>query len=422
MGTGLKFLFEEEVTMNQGTNLGSQKGRWIILAALVVVLGALLYLLPGGLAQAQQAQQSFTYAENGTGPVATFAATDPEGVSPIVWSLLADAANEQNLGIFIDPDADGDDDSDDDVAAADVIDFGDFSISQSGVLTFNSPPDFENPDGGQLEDNEQDAGSNTYQVVVQASDGGVGSFVNWFKVTVNVTDVEEAGTLAEWTVDADGDGTLQTPGMLLQFQPEAILAVVAPTDSDGNVTNVRYQWYRTPNKSATGTAIDDATAATYTVSDTSTSNDVGMYIRVVATYSDSRGPNKTASYVSENPVQAARDDNTAPEFALTTETRGITENATGNVGSPLTATDDDGDILTYSMADGGADNGSFAINRATGQLMVGSAGLNFEVPADDNDQNDYVVMVKATDSHGIDSDTVTVTHHGHGRERRTDVR
>ena len=61
------------------------------------------------------------------------------------------------------------------------------------------------------------------------------------------------------------------------------------------------------------------------------------------------GPNKTASYVSENPVQAARDDNTAPEFALTTETRVVTENSTGNVGSPLRATDDDGDILTYSI-------------------------------------------------------------------------
>ena len=84
-----------------------------------------------------------------------------------------------------------------------------------------------------------------------------------------------------------------------------------------------------------------------------------MYIRVVATYSDRRGPNKTASYVSVNPVQAARDDNTAPEFALTTETRGITENATGNVGSPLTATDDDGDILTYSLADPGVDNDFF---------------------------------------------------------------
>ena len=183
-----------------------------------------------------------------------------------------------------------------------------------------------------------------------------------------------------------------------------------PTDSDGGVTNVRWQWYRTPNRSATGTAIDGATAITYTVSDTSTSNDVGMYLRVVATYSDNRGPNKTAEYVSVNPVQAARDDNTAPEFALTTETRGITENATGNVGSPLKATDDDGDILTYSLADVGADNGSFTIDRATGQL--GSSGLDFEDPADTGDgssNNTYVVTVKATDSHGVDSATVTVT-------------
>ena len=123
MGTGLKFLFEEEVTMNQGTNLGSQKGRWIILAALVAVLGALLYLLSGGLVQAQQAQQSFTYAENGTGPVATFAATDPEGVSPIVWSLLDDAdGRTETWGSSSTADSNGVDDSPDDVAPVDDID------------------------------------------------------------------------------------------------------------------------------------------------------------------------------------------------------------------------------------------------------------------------------------------------------------
>ena len=396
--------------MKQETNLGSQKGRWIILAALVVVLGALLYLLPGGLAQAQQAQQSFTYAETDTRPVATFSATDPEDVTPIVWSLLTNATGEQNLGIFTDTDGtpDGVDDSPDDVQPDDIADSDEFTISQSGVLTFDSPPDFEMPGGGGTADN-----SNTYRVVVQASDGGVGSFVNWFKVTVNVTDVEEAGTLAEWTVDADGDdNTPQTPGMLLQFQPEATLTVANPTDSDGEVANVRWQWYRTPNRSATGTAIDGATDDEYTVSDTSTSNDVGMYLRVVATYSDRRGPNKTASYVSVNPVQAARDDNTAPEFALTDETRGITEDATGNVGSPLMATDDDGDILTYFRAGAGADNEHFTIDRRTGQLMVGSAGLDFESPADQGDtpsNNTYVVTVTATDSHGISSAPVTVT-------------
>ena len=44
MGTGLKFLSKEEVTMKQGTILGSQIGRWIILAALVAVMGAVLTL------------------------------------------------------------------------------------------------------------------------------------------------------------------------------------------------------------------------------------------------------------------------------------------------------------------------------------------------------------------------------------------
>ena len=227
--------------------------------------------------------------------MATFTADDPEGVSPIVWSLLDDATGEQNLGIFTDSEPDGVDDSADDVGADDVADVRLFAINQNGVLTFVAAPDFETPAGGAAND------SNTYQVVVQASDGGVGSFVNWFKVTVTVTDMEEPGTVAEWTVDADGDNaTDQTPDKLLQFQPEAELTVVAPTDSDGGVTNVRWQWYMSSSRSAMGTAIEDADKVTYTVSDTSTSDDVGMYLRVVATYSDRRGPNKTASYVSEN--------------------------------------------------------------------------------------------------------------------------
>ena len=42
MGTGLNFFSKEGVIMNQGTNLGSQIGRWIVLAAVVALLGALL--------------------------------------------------------------------------------------------------------------------------------------------------------------------------------------------------------------------------------------------------------------------------------------------------------------------------------------------------------------------------------------------
>ena len=83
MGTGLKFLFEEEVTMKQGTNLGSQIGRWIILAAVVALLGALLLTIrPLGAQEAppsvRDANTLFDYAENGTGPISTYLATDPE--------------------------------------------------------------------------------------------------------------------------------------------------------------------------------------------------------------------------------------------------------------------------------------------------------------------------------------------------------
>ena len=77
--------------MNQGINLGSQIGRWIVLAALVAVLGALLFLLPGGLLQAQQTAETYYHQENSDEPVVTLAANDPEGVTPIYWDILTDA-------------------------------------------------------------------------------------------------------------------------------------------------------------------------------------------------------------------------------------------------------------------------------------------------------------------------------------------
>ena len=47
------------------------------------------------------------------------------------------------------------------------------------------PPSFETPNVRTAATAADGSGSNTYQVVVQASDGGVNSHVNWFKVTVN---------------------------------------------------------------------------------------------------------------------------------------------------------------------------------------------------------------------------------------------
>ena len=72
------------------------------------------------------------YPENGADPVATYTADDPENAQ-ITWSLSV-----------------GDDSRH-------------FSISNAGVLTFDSPPDYEAP--------ASDGTENVYLVEVRASDG-----------------------------------------------------------------------------------------------------------------------------------------------------------------------------------------------------------------------------------------------------------
>ena len=93
----------------------NKRPAFLILTLLVALGVSLLFLLPGGLAQAQDANGPIEYAENGMVPVATLTAVDPEGKS-IVWSLA-------NSG-----------------------DVEDFDI-ENGVLTFKNSPDFEEPKG-----------------------------------------------------------------------------------------------------------------------------------------------------------------------------------------------------------------------------------------------------------------------------------
>ena len=96
---------------------------------------------------------SFTYRENGTATIYTFSATDPERAA-ISWSPGG---------------ADGDD----------------FTVTADsrgrGVLTFASPPDFENPT-----DADRD---NVYEVTVEVTDDQ--SLTDSVEVTVTVSDVNE---------------------------------------------------------------------------------------------------------------------------------------------------------------------------------------------------------------------------------------
>ena len=333
------------------------------LPVLLLLAFSLLILLPGGSLHAQQTEQFFTYAENGSDPVATFTATDPEGAGPLYWSLATAAV-----------DINGDNDTDDPgEAESNVRDHEDLKISQSGVLAFRNSPDFETPTGSTGNDSPTDP-SNTYRVIVQASDG---TNTDNFNVIVTVTNVDEPGKIT-WTVDPDTDGSIAPIPGLLQFRSGAVLDATVMDDDSASPTVTSWKWYRSSSRSADGTQIGGQITNEYTVSDTPSNNDVGSYIRVEAAYRESAtSSTKTVSFVSHYPVLGAR-GNQAPSFVSGTVARRITEDAdVGDpVGGPITASDSDGDVLTYSIP---AATANFAINAATGQLTVKSgANLNHD--------------------------------------------
>ena len=84
------------------------------------------------------------------------------------------------------------------------------------------------------------------------------------------------------------------------------------------------------------------------------------------------------------------DANDAPMFADATATREVAENTAAgmNIGDMVTAMDQDGDMLTYSLDETGAMY--FGINSETGQLMT-MAALDHET------KDMYMVTVMATD-------------------------
>ena len=351
-----------------------------ILPFLVVLAVGLLFLLPGGLLQAQSAEQFIDYTENSVGPVARFTASDPEGAMPAFWSLTTEDVSDAN------------------VEAADRADAGDFKIDQNGVLSFMDSPDYEAPADGDTD--------NEYRVTVQASDGDQTSY---FEVYVNVTDEEETGKVT-WSVDPDGTGnadvptsaTGQPPVVLRQFQPGASLTAsvtdpdaVTDTNAGGGISSgITWKWYRGSS------VIAGQIEASYTVMD----SDVGSTIRVMATYSDGSGPQESVSLTSAS-VQTFRRSNDAPEFSQAAVTRRIAENSTGNIGGPVAATDANSDTLTYAIT-GGDDQTSFRIDPATGQLMVGP-GVMIDFEDTENTDDSYTVQVTAYDSSGAATATVT---------------
>ena len=286
------------------------------------------------------------------------------------------------------------------------IDSDDFTFDNSGKLTFAAghEPDFED--------------QSSYSITIVAHSGeGTRSLSATLDVVVEVVDGEDKGAV-----------------VLSQRQPEVGIAIQAVvSDDDGGVTVRKWVWQWSVEITLTGserecrddpqttwTPIVGATAAVYAPKST----DVGRCLRATATYVDNVDrQQETATGVSEVPVgrhgafgTAPESDggfvNAAPVFPdqdYTTEgdqsestSREVPENSEKgrSIGAPVSAQDEDDDLLIYTLT--GPDADAFRIGRNDGQLKT-EAPLNFEV------RNSYSVVVTATDPFGaMDSIRVTI--------------
>ena len=314
-------------------------------------------------------------------------------VAPVVFAsshVAIDYAENGDAPVdtFSATDADGDDivwglDGDDEAA---------FEISTDGVLTFKDKPNFESP--------VDDRKDNVYKVTVTASGGSI-------DVEVTVTDVDEPGK-----------PTLTKP----QPQVGRGLEAEGPKDPDLPITDLTWQWA----KSMDMETWEDIGNASASGSRNPVDADEGYYLRATAMYTDKHGSGKTASVVSENPVEERTVANAKPNFddhddsdADTTGkqiARSVDENAKGaQVGKPITAKDDDDALLYDLTGDGDTTNGDetedFGINERTGQITTKKAldshTATDNADADDNEES-HTVTVTVTDPSGASESVFVV--------------
>ena len=226
-----------------------------------------------------------------------------------------------------------------------------------------------------------------YSVMVEADDQNGGT--DTIAVTINVTDVTE--------------------------KP---LEPAAPSVFSGSITSVNVMWTAPSNtgrpsitsydlqyrEGMTGNWIDGPQGVTGTSSTImNLMEDTQYQVQVLASNSDGDGP-----WSQPGTGQTNVQGNRMPEFPGMSATRSFAETvgdatvqSAGNVDAVITATDDDDDMLTYSLE--GADKDSFTIDSGTGQIKT-KVGESY----DRETKVRYSVMVEADDQNG-GTDTIAVT-------------
>ena len=202
-------------------------------------------------------------------------------------------------------------------------------------------------------------------------------------VTINVTDVDEPGTVSlSWK----------------QPQVDTVLTATL-TDPDGDISGVTWQWAKSSSKNGTYANIVTATSASYTP----VAADERKFLRATASYTDANFSDKTAQAVSYRWVRLEPASNNAPTFPDYTGTTYHVKRFAPvgtKINNALYAEDADRDDLRYSLE--GTDVEHFGIGESTGQLFTKTLFNG------DGAESQYSLTVRATDPSG-ESATIAVT-------------
>ena len=231
-------------------------------------------------------------------------------------------------------------------------------ISTNGALDFEASP------------------SHTFTLKVTDGPGATDTV----SVTVNVTDVEETGSVT--------------------FSPATInigtTVTASVDDGDGGVTSETWQWQR-----GDGSTFSDITGATSSTYMTVTA-DSGKRLRVNATYRDRRSTGSTNDK-SATGTTAGTVGNSAPTMSCTTTSTSVAENSSATIVT-YQATDPEGQSITWSVT--GTDADDFTVS---GGALTWASAPNFESAADSDGNNVYSVTVAASDGTKEATCTLQVT-------------
>ncbi len=228
----------------------------------------------------------------------------------------------------------------------------------------------------------------TYTVTVTASDGNLTETIT---VTINVTNLNEVVT-QNAPVFSEGTSTTRSIAENTSSGTNIGSAITA-TDTDAGTTLVylisgtdasSFSIVSSTGQLKTNAALDYEAKSSYTV--TVTASDGNLTDTITVTIN----------------VTNANDAPIFDDGTTTTRVVGEEVDIGTNVGAPILASDQDKDILTYSL--GGTDAVSFTIDSSTGQLKTG-----VELDFDTKRTYSVTVTVRDDDTSNSLTDTITVT-------------